>query len=144
MGPEHYLRRFLGELEDQPELAGELRAAEEDEGRWYLRAPGLGLEFVADAERRVTTVFLYCDPMGDIRAFERKLPDGLTRDMGRQQVRELLGAPEREGEASRIPVLGEGPAWDRYEVGDRLVHVSFRPDGPGISKVTLMTAESRP
>ncbi len=64
--------------------------------------------------------------------------------MSRGEVRNLLGDPERSGEAARLPVLGDMPAWDRFVVHDFFLHAQYRGDGPGLSLVTMMTPEAAP
>ena len=144
MDPFSFLRRHLDGLEADPALHGALEPAEERDGRWHVAAPALGLAFAAPEDRVVSSVFVYCMSIEGFAPYGGPLPHGLSATMGRDQVRSLLGRPERSGEASRLPVLGDKPAWDRFVVDESRLHVSYRLGSPGISMLTLMTAESAP
>ena len=144
MDPFSFLRRQLDDLRVDPALHGALGPAEERDGRWRVAAPALGLAFVAPEDRVVSMVFVYCTPIEGFEPYGGPLPHGLKTAMSRDQVRSLLGRPERSGDASRLPVLGDKPAWDRFVVDESRLHVSYRPGSPGISMLTLMTGESAP
>lgn len=144
MEPTSYLRRQLDDLRVDPALRDALGPAEERDGRWRVAAPALGMAFVTPEDRVVSMVFVYCTPIEGFEPYGGPLPHGLKTAMGRDQVRSLLGWPERSGEPSRLPVLGDKPAWDRFEVAEGRLHVSYRLGSPGISMLTLMTAESAP
>ena len=125
-------------------LHGALEPAAEQDGRWRVDAPAPGLAFVAQEDRVVSSVFVYCRPMEGFEAYAGPLPHDLDARMGRDRVRSLLGPPERSGDAIRLPVLGDKPAWDRFQVDECLLHVSYVLGSPGISMLTLMTPESAP
>ena len=144
MDPSSFLRRHLDGLQADPALHGALEPAEELDGRWHVAAPALGLVFGAPEDRVVSMVFVYCTPTEGFEPYGGPLPHGLAAPMSRDQVRSLLGRPERSGEASWLPVLGDKPAWDRFVVDEGRLHVSYRLGSPGISMLTLMTAESAP
>ena len=144
MEPSSFLRRPLDDLRADPRLGDALGRAEELDGRWHVAAPAPGLAFVAPEDRVVSSVFVYCSPIQRFTPYAGPLPHGLTAPMGRDEVRSLLGPSERSGEASRLPVLGDKPAWDRFVVEEGRLHVSYRLGSPGISMLTLMTGESAP
>ncbi len=144
MEPFGFLRRHLDALQTDPALRGALEPAAELDGRWHVAAPALGLAFVALEDRVVSSVFVYCEPIEGFEPYAGPLPHGLTAAMGRDRVRSVLGPPERSGEASRLPVLGDRPAWDRFVVAEGRLHVSYRLGSPGISMLTLMTPETAP
>lgn len=47
-----------------------------------------------------------------------------------------MGEPQISGEATTIPILGEKPAWDKFDVGEFSVHVEY---SPKLDKVGLIT-----
>ena len=152
MRAERFLGARVGDVRSDPALAGALREPEEIEGHVHLGAPGLGMGLVARVggelaavdQLRVSTVHLYCIPDGEHSAYTGPLPRGLTAEMSRREVRNLLGDPERSGEAVRLPVLGDMPAWDRFAVDGWFLHAQYRGAGPGLSLVTMMTPEAAP
>lgn len=144
MNPFSFLRCHLDALQTEPALRDALHPAAELDGHWHVTAPALGLAFVARDDQVVSSVFVYCSPVEGFEPYAGPLPHGLTAAMSRDQVRSVLGPPERSGEASRLPVLGDRPAWDRFVVAEGRLHVSYRLGSAGISMLTLMTPETAP
>jgi len=136
--------RILGSrfeaLGSVPEIEEFLTEPETILDRRYISAEALGLEFSEHEDGVVGVIHVFTEPQHGVHPFEGELPCGLSSTMSRSEVRSLLGPPESAGEAITVPVLGDQPPWDRFVVaGDVYLHVSYRREHPGISRVTLMT-----
>jgi hypothetical protein len=131
-------------LQAQPGLSGHLTSPVRTEGRTHVDAPAIGIGFVDHGDGLVGTIHVHCDATESMDRFAGELPQGLSRTMSQVEVRRLLGEPESSGAGLTLPVLGVMPPWDRFIVGERVVHVSYRADEPGLSLVTLMCREVVP
>lgn len=118
-------------------LAGAALCRHRVEDRTYLSAPEAGLGAQLDEAGRIAVVFLHSAGHEGHAAYAGTLPFGLEFGQSRDQVRALLGVPDRSGEASQLPFLGPKPAWDAFRRGAIEVHVSYTSDDAGISLVTL-------
>ena len=142
--PETYVGRGVEDVTHDAAVRGALSDPEDIEGRTYFGARGLGVSFVA-ADGRITTVHVHVQPDAENGAYRADLPWGLRRDMRRDDVRSLLGIPERSGEQTNVPVLGVRAPWDRFSSHGLLLHVRYcRDDYPGIEKLALMLPEVAP
>ena len=127
-----------------PELNGCLSPPERMEERTHVEAPTLGIGFVDHGDGIVGTIHVHCEASEGTGVFTGHLPMGLSKTMTRSEVRGLLGEPESSGGEVTLPVLGSRPAWDRFSVGEQLIHVAYRPGGPGLSLVTIMSRKVAP
>lgn len=99
-----------------------------------------GVDFVCDADGKVTTFFLYFD---ESRRFKEGLQD-LPFTSTRQEVVGRLGSPSKSGGKVSDPILGEYGAWDRFARPGYAIHVEYRLDTDLIRKITLMRADAVP
>ena len=99
-----------------------------------------GMDFVCDAEDKVSSIFLYSD---ESRCFEEGVHD-LPLTANRQEVIARLGSPSKSGGCIRDPILGEYGAWDRFARTGYTIHIEYRLDSDAINKVTLMRTDVVP
>jgi len=97
---------------------------------------GHGVEVICDRFDRVQTVFVH-------RGQGESLVD-FPFAMGRRQVLERLGTPEKSGRAGQIPVLGNFGAWDLFRLPRFSLHVQYRVDRDEIDMITLMVPDAVP
>ena len=102
---------------------------------WY-EFEGHGVELICDEAERIRTIFLH---RGDGEALSE-----IAFSLTRRQVRDRLGSPSKSGPASRIPVLGDKGAWDRFALPAGSVHVQYRLDRDEIDMITLMRRGTEP
>ena len=134
----------FADLHAQAELSGHLTSPVRIEGRTHVGAPSIGIGFVDHGDGLVGTIHVHCDATEGMDRFAGELPHGLSRTMPQVEVRRLLGEPESSKAGLTLPVLGAMPPWDRFVVGECVVHVSYRADEQGLSLVTLMSREVAP
>jgi hypothetical protein len=99
---------------------------------------GRGLEVRCDAKDEIASIFLSSSDGWNDSLFD--IPFSLTR----AEVVSRLGTPEKSGKQHRDPILGDMGAWDRFRVPQGVIHIQYRFDGPGISKITLMRSDVVP
>lgn len=125
---------LIGARFDDPDVQATLarldpRAEVEDsDGKinWISRPSGMALSIDARTSR-ITVVFIYPEGVQQYRGFKGKLPGGISVDLGREQVRERLGTPDKSG-----------PSHDFWERGAYNVSVQYTPAG-AIKKLGLMS-----
>lgn len=102
----------------------------------YVELPTLGVSFVLSRGERVSVVQLYSAGRDGYSEFTGAIPKGLSFAMSREEVRAKMGKPQLSGEATTIPILGEKPAWDKFDTEEFSVHVEY---GHELDKVGLIT-----
>jgi hypothetical protein len=102
---------------------------------WY-EFEGHGVEVICDETERIRAIFLH---RGDGEALSE-----IAFSLSRREVLDLLGVPSKSGAATRIPVLGDKAAWDRFAVPAGSVHVQYRLDRDEIDMITLMRLGTEP
>jgi hypothetical protein len=102
---------------------------------WY-EFEGHGVEVICDEADRIRTVSLH---RGDAEAFS-EVPFSLSR----REALERYGSPSQSGAATRIPVLGDRGAWDRFVLPAAVVHIQYLLDRDEIDMVTFMCPEAVP
>lgn len=65
-------------------------------------------------------------------------------EMVREQVLERFGTPTESGGRSRIPVLGDYGAWDRFTLPEGTLHIQYALERDEIEMITLMRADVVP
>lgn len=99
-----------------------------------------GLDLVCDGDNKVRSIFIYSTVS---RTFKEGVED-LPFTFSRQEVVAHLGSPAKSGRRISDPILGEYGAWDRFTRSSYVVHVEYRIDADGISKITLMRPDVVP
>jgi hypothetical protein len=94
---------------------------------------GKEVELLCDLDERVRTIFLHGNSPERVM-FSDIPPFTATAS----EVRTLLGVPAKHGEESSSSILGKSGAWDRFNLGGNTIHVEYKCNIDGISKVTLM------
>jgi hypothetical protein len=122
------LDRWTGGVGAEPETI---------EDRTYLSWPDHGLDIQLDKAGRIEILFLHAAGHEEYCRFPHPLPCGLRFELSRDEVRGIMGTPDKSGEPAIISVLGSYPAWDVFTARGTRVHVSYCESGPGISLVTL-------
>jgi len=135
-----YLGSQVSDLLTIPPFSGwrVIRSVEEDlpiKEIWY-EFEGHGVEVICDEAERIRTIFLH---PGDAEALSE-----LAFSLTRREVLDRLGAPSKSGTASRIPVLGDKGAWDRFTLSAGSIHVQYRMDRDEIDMITLMRRGTEP
>ncbi len=96
------------------------------------------IEMILDGNKKIQTIFL------------RPLEDGtfLWKDfhvnMGRKEIREIMGQPDREGEPFVSSALGNNGGHDRFDL-EVVYHFQYEyPGQEKIKEITLMSPETAP
>lgn len=143
--PEPRLAAFLGRhirelLAADPFAGWPMRRSLEEEGLprkevWY-EFDGRGVEVICDEDERIRSIFLH-------RGGGEVVSD-LSFALSRQRVLDHFGPAGCSGPVTRIPVLGDRGAWDRFIREDAVVHVQYRLDRDAIDQITLMRPDAVP
>ena len=96
---------------------------------------GRGVEVVCDEADCVQTVFLHRGGSGEC------LVDIPFR-IGRAQVLSRMGAPAKSGQPVCLPGIGKRGAWDRFALGDCLIHVQYCLGRDEVDLVTVMRKDA--
>jgi hypothetical protein len=127
---------LLDRARDAPEL---IAFASELLGKPAARVPAgfkaKGVELGFDRRRRVEAVFVYAAPRDGFAAFAGPWPRGLSPELDRSAVLELLGAPSASGPAG---------GWDRWDLPDHSLHLEYTAGGAAIGMLTLMAPRAVP
>jgi len=106
-----------------------------DDGYWENSRAGISL--LAE-DGLVDTIFLHAFGKDDFMEFPGPLPAGLTFESRRTDVRHAFGTPESSGGPDKVTNVYSHDGWDRYAVGARFIHFSYRRNDGRIDLVTLM------
>ena len=101
---------------------------ESKDGTWQLNLDTRGV---------VQTIFLTAQ-------LATALPYHLKSSMTPEEVKILLGEPDKSGEDQQIDFLGRYGPWYRYDKPDVCVHIQFCTGDHNLEKVTLMLPEVAP
>jgi hypothetical protein len=126
----------------QPLMAGS--KTELIDNRFHLQIPFHGIEFVADFDGRVSTVFFYSIGSNDYRQFVGVLPEGIDFGDSQSSVRQRLGQPSANGGGKVIQFFGKAPKWDRYDREGFSLHIQYVDNETSISLVSLMRPDLVP
>lgn len=103
----------------------------------YVTMPRHGITIILHKDGTVRAVQFNGEAREGMTKFDGRLPAGLRFDMARDEARAHLGRPIRSGDESIVPILGEMPAWDRWQVDPLSVHAEYAFDRASIRLVTL-------
>jgi hypothetical protein len=135
-----YLGADVNELLRSPPFSGweVTRSVERDLPKtevWY-EFEGHGVEVICDEADRIQTIFLH-------QGAGEALSD-VPFSLSRREVLERYGSPSKSGGISRIPVLGDRGAWDRFALRGATIHFQYRLDRDEIDMITLMCPHVAP
>ena len=99
-----------------------------------------GVDFICDADDRISTIFLFFD---ESRQFVEGLQD-LPFTFTRKKVLGSLGVPSKSSKGFIDPILGVAGPWDRFTRNSFVVHVEYHPNADAIVKITLMRLDDVP
>ena len=114
------------------------------DNRFHLQMPFHGIEFVADFDGRVSTVFFYAGGANDYRQFSGYLPEGIGFGESPSSVHQRLGQPSANGGGKVIQFFGKTPQWDRYDHEGFSLHIQYADNDTSIGLVSLMRPDSIP
>lgn len=137
-------RAVLGEVEFTKYRQGLGRR--DPEGTSYFYAvPAEGFELCCDPHGTVKLVYVYgVEAKRGFFPFRGPLWPGLGLGSHREQVRAVLGEPQKSGPEQLVPKLGRLGPWDRWDGPVVSIHVQYRMAGAGIAVVTAMTPDAVP
>lgn len=123
------LTKLLGKVIDSPEvrefqqsLDPKAKVKREDgEKMWWSKAAGIEIHS-EETEDRITAVYLYAEGTDGYRQFKGVLPERLSFDLSRQQVRDLMKVKPGFSDDGKEPY----DTWDR---DDYRVVVSYDAKG---------------
>ena len=90
------------------------------------------------------TLQLHRDGHEGYDGFAGEMPHGITFGHDAAAVRALLGEPTTSGQPTPVSGPRAMPRWDRYVLGDLVLHVEYTLEGDGIRLVSLMTVAAAP
>lgn len=140
------LNEEVGVFRGSDQLADEAyKSAREEDGDYfnasYTFCDGV-LEVSCDRDWQICAIFVD----GTVsKAYSIVIPE-FPMSMSRDEVRLQHGEPEKSGEKTTDDILGEFPAWDRFQMADYgcLVHLGYNDDCTAISKLTVMPSDWEP
>lgn len=122
------------------ELGGGERSVERDVKRIYGTAPALGIELISNLGGVIRSVMLFSGDDGEHQHYTGILPGTMGFDLGRDEVRDLFGAPDSGKDEPSKDVLGVAPPWDRWNTfsGDLMLHILYTLDAQAVQRVGVM------
>lgn len=93
-----------------------------------------GLELRCNRNEEIKVIFL---PSIAFVEAHRLLPQ-ISGASTRQDLMNRFGEPEKIGNATVHPILGEIRPWDRFWFGEHKLHVQYLQDGSHIERITLI------
>lgn len=103
----------------------------------YLNARDAGISFALSKKLMVDAIFLYADGVENFRQYQEALPGGLSFDMSRARVHELLGEPSFSGEAGGEGIMAIEFSFDRYESDPHYIRFNYTKNDEQIRLVTI-------
>lgn len=104
--------------------------------RSHVNFYSMGVSLVLWNDETVGAVQLHAAGHEGFAGCAADLPRGLSFDMARSEVREILSSPERQGEEGSVLFLGKKPAWDSYDLGETRLHIEYAFGANGIQMLT--------
>jgi hypothetical protein len=98
-----------------------------------LKARGISLVLRND---HVLAVQLHAGGRDSFSRYDGPIMGGATFEMTRDDLRNLLGVPQRSGEAT-TGILGKMPPWDRWSLGGVCLHAEYEADTKGVRLFTM-------
>ena len=140
------LIELLGLAETSPsfaEAAARLGLVpDRDEDRTDWESPTLGISLVA-TDSIIDTVFL-CGGDDTYARYTGELPDGLSFDSTRLDIRAALGQPDKEGGPMQVCEGVENAGWDRYHAGSFFLHFTYAETTGTVELITLLLPSRAP
>lgn len=130
----HQVSSIQGELDIHmiSEIFDELECGEKQQ--YAVTSKDGTWEFSLSSSNRVEAIFLYMN-----RGYENY--EGISRDMSKEDIIGLFGAPDSTGKPHLHPILGQFGGWEKYKREDHYLHIEHVEEYSGINKVTLMVLD---
>jgi hypothetical protein len=103
-----------------------------------------GVEFAFDENQRVQTIHMHSLNDEGFNEFAYSLPNDLSFSLSQQDVRSILGMPNKITSGLKVPVLGKMPDSDIYYFDGYSIAVVYSDNLKSIRRITLMTPEATP
>ena len=107
----------------------------EDQSYWSIYERGVS--FVLPDNKTIGAVQLHSHGHEGFSGYANALPAGLSFSMNREEVRKLLGEPDRSGEEGEVLFLGKKPAWDSFFEGSFRIHVEYNFGQSALQLITI-------
>lgn len=134
---EHAIERIFGQRGHRSSDELDL-GHPEDQGHYY-EIPAYGLEMILGDGDAIETIFFHVRRKQD--SYDWRLRSGLSRDSSRSEVLAAMGTPERSGKPDdESGCVG----YDRFRVGDALLHFSYELDCKSVRLMTAMSPATAP
>ena len=143
---------YSGALVDDPEVRRYLRtlghvtesSADEEQGpEHYVAVVSAGLELMSE-EGIIQAVTLYGGARDGYARYAGSLPLGLTMELHRPDVRDLLGGPHFQIEASNDRYLGRIAPCDRYDGSDFSTALDYDEATEQVTRIELLLPAAVP
>ena len=116
---------------------------EYDEDEYYISFTDVGLEFIADNAKRITTVFISSLSKGAIKEYS-PIKEGVSFRSTRSEVRNVMGSPTSSGNPLADTILEPTGGYDRYDNNQHAIHFEYNSENNTISLITLMSINDAP
>jgi hypothetical protein len=137
---EDLLGRRYGDLRAAAVLGPDMPEPQPVEDQSYVSLIAAGVSLVLPDHVHVGVVQLHAEGHEGFAGYVGRIPGGITLTMSRDEIRRKLGLPKKSGEAKRVPILGQKPAWDSYAIGSMHLHVQYSMNGSRVQLVSLIPA----
>ena len=104
----------------------------------YILSNGV-LQVVCDRDSE-TIRSLFCSSEAHAGATLSEIPFCTVRST----VLLKYGTPAKSGDKHSHPILGDFGPWDRFELGDYVLHVEYCFEAPGVKRITMMRNDVAP
>jgi hypothetical protein len=136
---ENLLGLTYDELASSESFSGiALPALEKIEDQSYLSLNNLGLSFVFPDNNAIKAIQFHSSGHEGFCGYNGALPLALSFSMSREQVREVLGEPDRRGEEGEVLFLGNKPAWDEYLKENHRIHIEYNFGGNALQLISII------
>jgi hypothetical protein len=134
---ERAIERLMGKRGQRS--SDELDPGHPEDQRHYYEIPDYGLEMILGDGDVIETIFFHLRRKQ--ASYDWRLRSGLSRDSSRSEALAAMGTPERSGKPDdESGCIG----YDRFNVGNALLHFSYESDCRSIRLITAMSPATAP
>jgi hypothetical protein len=108
----------------------------ETDGSFYLSSPEKGIYVALSQALKVESIVLHAQGVDQYQQYQQDLPAGLSFDFSRVKVHELLGEPDKSGDAGGTGIFATPFSWDSYQMPDKYLSVQYVDGCNSIKTVT--------
>ena len=106
--------------------------------RWFVKSLDKTFEMALNKDMIIEVIFLYPNFKGEFSILD------LNTEIGKIEIRERMGTPDRESMSSNIPILGFTGGFDRYDKEISYHFEYLNKEKTKLKKITLMDVKIRP